>query len=75
MRWRRIETFLQIFWPIAIAFIFNVIMVLMKGFEVDGSFLKYLGETLVQMSILPLMTGNIMLFPVKQFVSEKETGI
>ena len=47
IRRRKFETLMQVFWPIAIALVFNLFMFVIKSLKVDHGFVEYLGETLV----------------------------
>ena len=75
IRRRKFESLMQILWPLGIIAVFNILMWIIKQFNADKSFFEYFGETFLQMSVLPMLTGNIMLFAVKQTVSEKESGV
>jgi hypothetical protein len=47
IRRRKFETFMQVFWPIAIAIVFNLFIFVIKSMKVENKFVEYLGETMV----------------------------
>jgi hypothetical protein len=47
IRRRKCETLMQVFWPVAIALVFNIFMFVIKSLKVDNLFVEYVGETLV----------------------------
>ncbi len=47
IRRRKFETIMQVFWPIAIAIVFNVFLLVIKSIKVDERFVEYIGETMV----------------------------
>jgi hypothetical protein len=70
------ETIIQFALPtIVIIVIYLVILVIREVYGDDSKFFKSLGESFIQISLLPLLTGNIMFFPAKQLVSEREKGL
>ena len=70
------ETIIQFTLPtIVIIVIYLVILVIRHVYGENSKFFKSVGESFIQVSLLPLLTGNIMFFPAKQIVSEREDGL
>ena len=70
------ETIIQFALPtIVIIVIYLVILVIRQVYGEKSMFFKSVGESFIQVSLLPLLTGNIMFFPAKQIVSEREDGL
>ena len=70
------ETIIQFTLPtIVIIIVYLVIIVIRQVYGEDSKFFKSVGESFIQVSLLPLLTGNIMFFPAKQIVSEREDGL
>jgi hypothetical protein len=70
------ETIIQFALPtIVVIVVYLVIIVIRKYYTEDSKLFKSLGESFILESLLPLLTGNIMFFPAKQIVSEREDGL
>ena len=70
------ETIIQFALPtIVIIVIYLVILVIREVYGDDSKFFETVGESFIEISLLPLLTGNIMFFPAKQIVSEREKGL